>query len=175
MNNIPETHQINNCKTLTTITRPFCAFYLTENSALIQGAAETSVIDTRTDKEIKRIFTSNNWANTIAVHPNRTLFAHSAHYSPHAHQKIIIYDATTYEPKHTIPHDNASVISLHFSPLDNTIAVSPGDRANPMLINYETETQEIINIKEADREKEDSAIHYPIIAFHPKRPLLNLT
>lgn len=158
---------------LTVIKEPYTALYLTQHHALINGRKQCSIVDIRTNQEVKRIFERNGWHSEIAVHPNRTHFALSHHYDG-CNQKIIIYNTKTYEPENTFDWHGATIMPLHFSPLDKTIVLGRGNHANPVILNYETKDTTIIDIKEAQREKEDTDIHYPAISLHPTEPFMCL-
>ncbi len=136
---------------LTCIKEPYTAFYLTENRVLINGSDQCSVVDPTTNKEIKRIFDNNEWSSCISVHPNKTKFAFSAHYPPDNKQKITIYDTKTCTVEHTINWDGATLESLLFSPLDDTIATVIFNSVNAKFYNYKTNKTTITDIEEAAR------------------------
>jgi hypothetical protein len=167
---------------ITCIKEPFKALYLTENIVLINGREQCSVVDITTNQKIKRIFDNDCWSSCIAVHPNKTKFALAAYHYPSddkqrpldAQQKITIYDTRTYNIEHTIDCNfMASITSMLFSPLDDTIAAC-GEIKIP-LFNYKTNTVTIIDVPEAIRESQGGTDnHNPIISFHPTQPLMTL-
>jgi WD40 repeat protein len=161
---------------LTNIVSPFNTLYLTENSVLINSAHHCSIVNSNTGQEIKRIFKNNGFKSQIAVHPNRTKFAFSYYCKPYDGQKIIIYNAQTYEPEKILDWNGGTINSLHFSPLNKTIALGGCNLNGPVMFNYETNDSTIIDIKRAQPEKEDDTggKHYPTISFHPTQPLMCL-
>jgi WD40 repeat protein len=167
---------------ITCIKEPYAALYLTENRILINGRNQCSIVDSTTNKEIKRIFDGNIWSSNIAVHPHKTKFALSAyHYSANnekqtdrAQQKITIYNAQTYEIESIIGWNYATTSSMRFSPLNDTIAVCQSS-VDVILHNYTTNTTTTINVPEARHEHlQGYDDHSPIFSFHPTEPLMCL-
>lgn len=171
---------------ITCIDNPLQAHYLTENRILINARNGCSIVDSSTNKEIKRIFdVQHGWASCIAVHPHKTKFALAAcHFQSNpinikdTQQKITIYNAKTYDIEHTINWDTidgTTIERILFSPLEDAIATSGNGNIEVILYNYSTKNITHINVPEAKHE------HYqyneprdPIVAFHPTQPLMCL-
>ena len=110
------------------------------------------------------------------MHPNKTKFAFCGYYSPgdidNAEQKIMIYNAHTYELEHTKNWDHASIRNVFFSPLDDTIAIVEVSNPDVSLYNYKTNEAVIITIPEAAIEHQQE--YEPIVCFDPTQQLLIL-
>jgi hypothetical protein len=173
---------------LTRIQQPHQALYLTENKILINDIYQCSIVDPTTNKEITKI--GNNFYNSqscISVHPNRTKFAFAMYHHAYndtqpneSHQKITIYDAQTCQVEHTAHLDCSYIYSLHFSQLDDTIAITSGKSGDVKIYNYKTKQLSSITVKEAEKEYHShyGGINYndmtPIISLHPMQPLISI-
>jgi WD40 repeat protein len=108
--------------------------------------------------------------------------AHNDTQPNESHQKITIYNTQTHQIEHTAHWDwnHTYINSLHFSQLNDTIAISESRSGDVKIYNYKTKQLSSITVKEAEKEYHShyGGINYndmtPIISLHPMQPLISI-